>query len=298
MKVLCFGSLNIDFTYSVDHFVCKGETLNSAALNVYSGGKGLNQAIALAHAGAEVYMAGAVGTDGAFLLNTLNEQGVDVRHVRTLPDVRTGNAIIQTDKQGDNCILLYGGANRAMRRTHMGEVISAMDAGDILLIQNEINELDYLIRIASARGMKIVLNPSPMDAVIATLPLELVNTFLLNEVEAKQMTGIPSDDYDTLLSALAQRFPHAEIVLTVGEKGSLYRSGELSLRQAAYPVSVVDTTAAGDTFTGYFLSSLCRGITPTEALNIASMASAIACTRAGAAPSIPDWETVMEHLNP
>ena len=145
MKVLCFGSLNIDYTYRVDHFVQPGETLAAESLQVFSGGKGLNQAIALARAGAETWMAGAVGEDGRFLLDELAAAGVLTDHVSILQQVRTGNAIIQNDKTGDNCILLYGGANRAVTEAQVDAALGHFCAGDWLLLQNEINQLPYII---------------------------------------------------------------------------------------------------------------------------------------------------------
>ena len=163
MKVLCFGSLNIDYTYKVDHFVKKGETLSSGSLQVFSGGKGLNQSIALARAGAETYHAGSIGEDGRFLLEQLQDAGVDTRYVTVLETVRTGNAIIQNDKEGDNCILLYGGANQAVTTNQADAVLEHFRKGDFLVLQNEINELAYIMERAHERGMKIVLNPSPMD---------------------------------------------------------------------------------------------------------------------------------------
>ena len=163
MKVLSFGSLNIDYVYKVDHFVQKGETLSSKSLNVFSGGKGLNQSIALAKAGVETYHAGAIGEDGKFLLEILEEAGVDTSCVKILSDERTGNAIIQNDEDGDNCILLYGGANQAITKAQVDAVLSRFDAGDYLVLQNEINELPYMMTKAHEKGMKIVLNPSPMN---------------------------------------------------------------------------------------------------------------------------------------
>ena len=189
MKILCFGSLNIDYTYRVDHFVQPGETLAAESLQVFSGGKGLNQAIALARAGAETCMAGAVGEDGRFLLEELTAAGVHTDHVSILQQVRTGNAIIQNDKTGDNCILLYGGANRAVTEAQADEVLRHFSAGDWLLLQNEINNLPYIMRRAHERGLRIAFNPSPMEQRVLDFPLEYVDLFLLNRVEAAQLAG-------------------------------------------------------------------------------------------------------------
>ena len=290
MRVLCFGSLNIDYTYKVDHFVGKGETLSSESLQVFSGGKGLNQSIALAKAGADTYHAGAIGEDGRFLLKIMEDAGVHTEYVAELPDVRTGNAIIQNDREGDNCILLYGGANQAVTQEQVDEVLSHFQAGDFLVLQNEINELEYIVRKAHEKKMKIVLNPSPMNEKVTALPLDFVDYFMLNEVEAGQILGrAVQDGYDgeALASALLARFPDAAVVLTLGGDGSVYMDREKTIRQPVYKVKAVDTTAAGDTFTGFFIGGIMNGLTVNEAMDQASRAAAVAVTRQGAAPSCP-----------
>ena len=290
MRVLCFGSLNIDYTYKVDHFVGKGETLSSESLQVFSGGKGLNQSIALAKAGADTYHAGAIGEDGRFLLKIMEDAGVHTEYVAELPDVRTGNAIIQNDREGDNCILLYGGANQAVTQEQVDEVLSHFQAGDFLVLQNEINELEYIVRKAHEKKMKIVLNPSPMNEKVTALPLDFVDYFMLNEVEAGQILGrAVQDGYDgeALASALLARFPDAAVVLTLGGDGSVYMDREKTIRQPVYKVKAVDTTAAGDTFTGFFIGGIMNGLTVNEAMDQASRAAAVAVYRQGAAPSVP-----------
>lgn len=295
MKVLCFGSLNIDYTYQVDHFVKKGETLSSDSLNVFSGGKGLNQSVALARAGLEAYHAGSIGEDGRFLLDVLQEAGVDTRCVSVLEHIRTGNAMIQNDKEGDNCILLYGGANQAITKKQVEDVLSLFEAGDFLVVQNEINELPFIIESARKRGMKIVLNPSPMNEKIMELPLEAVDYFILNEVEAGQILGCGIQeqiDGAEMAAALLKRFPGAAVVLTLGGDGSVYADQNLKFYQPVYPVQAVDTTAAGDTFTGYFIGGILRGFPVEKAMALAARAASIAVTRPGAAPSIPAYDEV------
>ena len=187
MNVLCFGSLNIDYTYSVPHFVKKGETLSSTDLRLFAGGKGLNQSIALARAGLNVSLAGAIGEDGRFLLAELHEAGVDTRWVDVLPGMRTGHAIIQNDAEGDNCILVYGGANHCTTREQIDRVLTAFGKGDVLTLQNEIRELDYLIRSAKAKGLRVALTPAPMNEAVEKLPLELIDYLFLNEVECASL---------------------------------------------------------------------------------------------------------------
>ena len=293
MKALCFGSLNIDFTYRVDHFVARGETLLSENLQVFSGGKGLNQSVALSRAGLATYHAGAVGEDGRFLLQQLREAGVDTACVDVRGDVRTGHAIIQNSPDGDNCILLYGGANQAITRAQIDAVLAQFDAGDLLVLQNEINELAYLMEQAHGRGLRIALNPSPMNEGIAALPLQKVDWLLLNEVEAAQILGTCVTDGAAAARALREKLPHTAIVLTMGKNGSYYDDGAQQVYQSAFPVRAVDTTAAGDTYTGYFLAGVAEGLAVQAAMALAAKAAAISVTRPGAAPSIPKREEVI-----
>ena len=298
MKILSFGSLNIDYVYSVPHFVKKGETLSAKDLNVYTGGKGLNQSIALARAGVETYQAGAIGTDGMFLLEQLKEAGVKTDLVKILDDVRTGNAIIQNDDEGDNCIVLFGGANQAITKEQVDEVFKDFTNEDYLLIQNEINELSYIVEKAKEEGMKIILNPSPMNEKIMKLPLDQIDYFILNEIEAMQILKMdkPEEiDGKYIASLLHERFKDATIVLTLGSEGSVCISDDEYVEQSIYKVKAIDTTAAGDTYTGYFIAGILNGKTIKESMDIASKASAIAVTRQGAAPSIPVLEEVEEY---
>ena len=300
MKILSFGSLNIDYVYKVSHFVKKGETLSAEELNVYTGGKGLNQSIALSRAGMETYHAGAIGMDGLFLLDQLKEAGVNTDLVKILEDVRTGNAIIQNDEEGDNCIILFGGANQAISKEQVDEVFEHFKNEDYLLIQNEINELPYIVKKAKEIGMKIILNPSPMNEKIKELPLDQINYFLLNEIEAMQILDMeePKEiDGKYISGLLHQKFPEATIVLTLGSEGSVCISGDEYVEQSIYKVKTVDTTAAGDTYTGYFIAGILNGKTIKEAMDTASKASAIAVSRQGAAPSIPCLEEVEEYKN-
>lgn len=298
MKILSFGSLNIDYVYSVPHFVKKGETLSAKELNVYTGGKGLNQSIALARAGVETYQAGAIGTDGMFLLEQLKEAGVKTDLVKILDDVRTGNAIIQNDDEGDNCIVLFGGANQAITKEQVDEVFKDFTNEDYLLIQNEINELSYIVEKAKEEGMKIILNPSPMNEKIMKLPLDQIDYFILNEIEAMQILKMdkPEEiDGKYIASLLHERFKDATIVLTLGSEGSVCISDDEYVEQSIYKVKAIDTTAAGDTYTGYFIAGILNGKTIKESMDIASKASAIAVTRQGVAPSIPVLEEVEEY---
>lgn len=297
MKVLNFGSLNIDYVYSLDHFVQKGETISSEALHIFPGGKGLNQSVALGRAGVTVSHAGAVGKDGDFLLELLKESCVNIKYIQVLEGVQTGTAIIQNDKSGDNCIILYSGANHQITKEQIANTISDFEKGDFLVLQNEINGMESIMRVAEEKGLKIVLNPSPMNEKILELPLQYVDYFVLNEVEAAQILGldnISEKDGEKFVRELHDAYPRAKIVLTLGAEGSIYFDGEKLYRQRAYKTEVVDTTAAGDTFSGFFIAGILRGDTLEQAMDTAARAAGIAISRPGAAPSIPKIEEVLE----
>lgn len=295
MKILNFGSLNIDNVYEVEHFLRPGETLGSGRLEIFCGGKGLNQSIAMAKAGAVVFHAGCVGkNDGENLLNVLKKAGVDVSLIRHTDGV-TGHAIIQVDKSGQNCILLFGGANQEITKEQVDHTLAGFEAGDLLLLQNEINELSYIIEQAKRKGMKIYLNPSPVTEGLLKLPLDLVDCFVLNEIEASDLSGedVPEE---TLPMLLRNKYGQAEILLTLGERGSVYWDGATLLKQPAFSVKAVDTTAAGDTFTGFFIARTAAGAGREEALFTASKAAAVAVSRKGASVSIPTLEEVAAFL--
>lgn len=291
MKLLNFGSLNIDYVYSVEHFVQPGETLSSNKLERFCGGKGLNQSIAIARAGVPVWHAGKIGGEGDMLLELLRQAGVDTSNVER-SERMTGHAIIQVDQTGQNCILLHGGANTDIEEAFIDRVLAQFGEGDILLLQNEQNNLPYLMERAHARGLRIACNPSPIDRGLLQYPFTYVKWFILNEIEGNALTGKsePEDIADTLL----ERYPHAAVVLTLGQQGVLYRDAETSLRHGIYRVKPVDTTGAGDTFTGYFLAGICQGLSIEEILRRASAASSIAVSRKGAAPSIPVLQEVLD----
>ena len=289
MKLLDFGSLNIDHTYQLPHLVRPGETLASDSYHKSEGGKGFNQAVALAKAGQEVYLAGAIGQDGLFLRDYLQELGVHTEHLCVL-DAPTGHAMIQLDTEGQNCIILFGGTNGMITEAMIDEVLADFGAGDYLLLQNEISHVDSIICAAHAKGMHIILNPSPMSPELLTWPLELVEWFILNEIEGADITG--KTQPEEMLDELLRRYPACHVVLTLGERGSVYADATQRMDQSIVPAHTVDTTAAGDTFTGYFLHALLQGEAIQQALKTAACASAITVSRPGAGRSIPTAEEV------
>lgn len=299
MTILNFGSLNLDHVYRVPHLVRDGETLSSQHYATFAGGKGANQSMALARAGATVRHAGAVGQDGPWLLNKLADAGVDVSGVRVLDDTPTGHAVIQVDDAGQNGIFLFAGANHALTTEHIDAQLHALTnspgtsgGGEVLLMQNETNAVAQLIARGSAAGLHVCFNPAPFTAEVLGYPLELVSTFVVNETEAAGLAGSAaehstSSEPAALLERLAARFPHAQIVLTCGAAGVLYGHGHLRHAAAGRRVNVVDTTAAGDTFLGYFLASRVAGLDVSAALERATRAAALCVRRPGAMDSIP-----------
>ena len=292
MKILNFGSLNIDYVYRVAHILQPGETLKAGEMEVFPGGKGLNQSIAAARAGAEVYHAGMVGAeDGGFLLDVCRENHVNTDYIRTA-EGKSGHTIIQVDDNAQNSILLYGGGNRKITEDFIREVLAGFGKGDILVLQNEINLLDVVIDMAYEKGMKIVLNPSPFDEGLNGCDLSKVSVFLVNEIEAGLLAGGNGEDGAKLVDKILKKYPGAQAVVTMGAQGAFYGQGSFRHFQRSFPVKAVDTTAAGDTFTGYFVCGLMKGEAIEVIMKRAAMAAAVAVSRKGAVPSIPKREEI------
>ena len=284
MKILNFGSLNIDHTYRLPRRILPGETLSAAVYLKGCGGKGLNQSVALARAGAPVFHAGLVGEGGDFLRKRLAESGVDCRYLKNT-DLPNGHAIIQVDPSGENSIVLYPGSNHALTPDFVDQVLANFGPGDLLLLQNETNMVPYLIRAGRARGMDVAFNAAPMEAAVKGYPLELLRFLLINETEGAALTGCTEPE--AIADAVCSAYPELELVLTLGAEGAIYRKGGFSHLQPARQVRPLDTTGAGDAFIGYFLAGIAENADPLYCLYLATAASAIAVTRPGASDSIP-----------
>lgn len=284
MKILNFGSLNMDYVYEVDHFLEPGETMSSKGLFINCGGKGLNQSIAAAKAGNEIYHAGLVGKGGEILEEKLAENGVDISLLNEV-DESCGHAIIQVDQTGQNCILLYGGTNQLLTKEYINKTLDQFGNEGLVLLQNETNLVGYIIEEAHKRGLMTALNAAPMDEKVLRFPLELLDWLIVNEVEGKQIAGCEKDE--DILPVLKEKYPKGNVLLTLGSRGALcYTNGE-TYKIGCYPVEVVDTTAAGDTFSGYFLYGVLNGKTVPESLLLATTASALAIGKKGASDSVP-----------
>ena len=290
MKILVYGALNIDLVYTVDNIVQPGETVSSTGLIKSAGGKGANQAAALAKAGMEVFMAGKIGADGRFLLELLESYGVNIERVAIYPGA-TGQAIIQLDRRKQNAILLYAGGNGEIQKNEIQGALDPFGPGDAILLQNEITHVGAIMEKAKERGMKIFLNPSPFNEKIESLPLEKVDVFFVNEIEAAALaseTALSGEAPPTLiLDRLTERFPAAEIILTVGKDGAYYGSGRIREKGEVIELPVADTTGAGDAFTGYYIAARENLFSVPEALRLACKAASIAVSRMGAMQSIP-----------
>lgn len=289
MQVVNFGSLNIDHVYAVEHFCRAGETIHTGSYTQSVGGKGLNQSIAVARSGQPLFHAGALGAGGEQLEKTLTACGVDLRYLQHIATPQ-GHAIIQVQPDGQNCIFLYGGSNQSIGPDEIDAVLSHFTAGDYLLLQNEISNLPYLLRAAAARGLRIVLNASPISEWLLEADLSCLDWLVVNEVECAALAHC--GDPDAGYAALRARYPGIGILLTLGESGSVSWKDSEEIRQQAYPVHAVDTTGAGDTFMGYFVGCLAQGMDRKDAMQYAAMASSIAVTRPGAAASIPEMPEV------
>ena len=294
MDIVNIGSMNIDYVYQVDHFVQPGETLGVLSRTVKAGGKGLNQSIALARAGAAVSHAGCIGIGGEFLKKVLDDNRINTEMLFPVQEAQ-GHTVIQVDRNGENCILLCGGSNRCISEDHVRKVIQRFSQGDWMILQNEVSRLPLIVNLAAERGMHIVLNPSPFDSSLEGIDYSKVEWLLVNETEAKQISG--ENEPIKVWEKLHEKYPEMSLLITQGREGStafFIHDGETEVRhEKAIRVNAVDTTAAGDTYTGYFVAGLAEGRTLRDCMKRASRAAAIAVTRAGAAESIP-WRDELD----
>ena len=284
MKILNLGSINKDFFYSVNDFVKPGETIPSIRYNVKVGGKGLNQSVGISKAGQKIYHAGIINKDDTFILDKLKKWNINCENI-VLGDNPTGHAIIQVDKNGENSIIIHGGANHDFDIKFIKSVLSKFDSGDILVLQNEINNIKEIIDRAHHKKMKIVFNPAPFNNEILSYDLNKISTLILNQTEGEALSKEKKPD--GILKVLNSKFNNTEIILTLGEKGSLYSFKDELLKIKAHKVDTIDTTGAGDTFIGYYVAGIASEISKKNNLNRASEAAAIATTKLGGAESIP-----------
>ncbi|NVF12503.1 ribokinase [Anaerococcus sp. AGMB00486] len=289
MNILNFGSVNIDSYFKVDHIARPGETISSISLKKKPGGKGLNQSIALKKVYDNLYHAGLFGNDGEFIKNLFEENSINTKFFRK-SNSDTGNALIQVDKNGENSIVLYKGANFDIDEKFVDEVLDYFSKDDVLVLQNEISSLSYIVDKAKEKRMKIVLNPSPINEVIFNLDFSKLDLLILNETEAKDISKFSNND--EIIEFFRRTYPDLKVILTLGANGSIYFDKDELIKQKAYIVNTVDTTGAGDTFMGFFVGSYYKGDDIKKSMDLASIASALACMKDGASTSIPSIEEV------
>lgn len=291
MKILNFGSLNIDIFFRVENIVKPGETISAKSIEKRPGGKGLNQSVALSKSFENVYHAGSVGDDGIFLVDYLKSENINTKYIKK-SDKLTGNAIIQVDDKGENSIVLYKGANFDNDKKFIDEVLNDFSKDDILLLQNEISSMKYLIDKAYEKGMKIVLNPSPITDEIKEFDFNKIDLLLVNEIEAKDIAN--KDNIDESINYFMATYPNINLIVTLGSKGSIFVNKNEKIKQEGIKVESVDSTGAGDTFTGFFVSYFYQGKNVRDCLKFASLASALSVTKSGASISIPSLCDVKE----
>jgi len=280
MTIYNLGSINADHIYNVPHLPCPGETLSANSFVTGLGGKGINQSVAAALAGSKVIHIGAVGGDGKWAVDKIASYGIDTRNINTV-DTATGHAIINVDESGENAIVIYPGANHGLIVDQISNAMQDAKSGDILLLQNETTLQAQAAKLAQDRGMTVIYSAAPFSVNAVRAVLENITMLLMNKVESEQLcAGLESELID---------LPVSEIIVTKGSDGVDWlnsATGEIA-HTPSFPVSAIDTTAAGDTFAGYFAAGLDQGLSMEAAIGLGSAAAAIKVTRMGTAEAIP-----------
>jgi|TARA_B110000908_G_scaffold172717_1_gene242311 ribokinase len=287
MTIYNLGSINIDMVYQVPHLPVPGETLAAKIYSQGLGGKGANMSVAAARAAARVRHIGAVGADGRWAVERLLEYGVDTTHISEFSGV-TGHAVINVDDAGENAIVLWAGANNLISTDQIGRALAEANTGDTLIMQNETSGQLDAAKMAKDLGLKVVYAAAPFDANAITLLLPYIDLLVLNEVEAQQLKmaiGKPPEALEI-----------DNVIVTLGGDGCRWyaNSAKLVTDFSAIKVDPIDTTGAGDTFTGYVVAGLDRGMVMERAIHLASQAGALMVTRLGTADVIPDLKEIQD----
>jgi len=291
VKIYNYGAINIDHIYQVPHLVKPGETLSSSSYQQVLGGKGANQSIALAKAGAQVLHIGRCNKSDQWAIEQLRQAGVNCDLVEGVGHP-SGHAIIQVDQQAENCIVLFGGANQSFSPQDINSALQDAVAGDWLLLQNECSNIAAAVNYAADAQLKIVLNPSPMLDDIKGFPLHKVSLLVVNELELQQLLQCKCESKEQMIEQVRKAFPDTDVVVTLGAQGAMWINADEQIQVDAYVVEVIDTTAAGDTFLGFLLAAIGRGGSKKDALIAGCKASSLAVQRLGASSSIPTAEQV------
>ena len=285
-RLFILGSINTDLVINTPYVPNKGETLIGSGFFTAHGGKGANQAVAAARSGAKVIMCGALGNDdfGKSARQSLLDEGIDCRHIKTVDGVSSGIAVIVLSS-GDNRIILDVGANHKITEKDVDEFLKESKKGDIFLAQLEtpISVTGYALKRAKELGLTVILNPAPANKDIIPY-LDFVDILTPNENECELLGGV-----EKLLKK------GMTLIVTLGEKGFRIINDKNDCTYPSIKIKPVDTTAAGDTFCGAMIAQLLEGKALEEAAKFGSKAASIACTRKGAQPSIPSKEEVLEY---
>lgn len=297
-RILDIGSLNMDMVIGMQCMPLIGETILGNSLTYIPGGKGANQACASSKLGGEVIMLGCVGEDsmGNSLLDSLKQCGADVTYIRTIKDVPTGMASIYVDGNGDNSIVVVSGANACCNVEYLKEHDSLFQEAEYIMLQMEIpyDAVFYAIERASELKKTVILNPAPAPDTLPDGIWDKVDYITPNETELLKLSGLKEMSEEAIEEGAVRLLKKGvkHVLVTLGDRGVLYKDAEESWICPTRTVTAVDTTAAGDCFNGAFVTALAEGIPVSQAARFANMAASIAVTRKGAQKSIPLREEV------
>lgn len=288
MTIYNLGSINIDHVYRVPHLPGPGETLAASAYTTGLGGKGANQSVAAALAGARVVHIGAVGPGADWALAAMRARGVDTSAVAQV-EAATGHAIINVDAAGENAIVIHAGANHTQSEAAIAAALASAGPGDTLLLQNETSDQATAADLAQARGLRVVYSAAPFDVAAVRAVLAHVSVLVVNAVEAAQL--------EAALGVAVADLPVAAVVITRGAQGAAWVArGAAPLSIPAFPADAVDTTGAGDCFAGSLAAALDAGQPAEQAMRYAAAAAAIQVTRPGATDAMPTRAEVLALL--
>lgn len=298
-KVTVVGSLNVDTTMKIKRMPLPGETIAAMGKSSAAGGKGANQAVSAARSGAQTSFVGEVGKDngGQMMLKDLQDNGIDVSGIRENDQVGTGSAAILLDENGQNSILVYGGANQQLSVEDVEAAKKQIVSADFVVAQFETPQAATLraFQLAKENGVTTILNPAPAQKIDPAV-LKLTDLIIPNETESSALTGIIITDETSMLMSAAKfaQMGVRNLIITVGAKGAFYCTQDGYNFIPAFKVDAVDTTAAGDTFIGALSSQLKQDMSNIEkALVYAQRASSLAVQKMGALPSIPTKDQII-----
>lgn len=298
-RVVVIGSTNIDMVMNLQSLPKPGETIGNGTFQIHHGGKGANQAVGAARAGAEVTFISSLGKDDFAdgLIAGFEKDGIKTEHISVMDGVSTGTALIMVDEQAENCIGVAPEANGKLAPKHINQAKAVIQAADYVLLQLEVPKetVEYAIHFTARMNKKVILNPAPAIKLSEDIYKQL-NILVLNESEA-QFLGKASLKNEKQIASFFLKKGVKNVILTLGSRGAFIANEEIVKHIPAFKVKAVDTTAAGDVFCGALAAALTSESTLEEAAIFASAASAISVTRVGAQPSAPRKKEILEFLS-